>query len=257
VNLKMIFFDVGGTIDLYPKNDQGVIDACGRMQEMLVRGGVSAAGKLAPEAFRSMVLEGLEEYKSWRLKDLEELSPEDLWERFILKGMDYRREDLMPLAEDLTFMVDTQFVDRSARTEAAEVLEAIRKRDLRMGIISNVLSRRQVAFSMEQYGLEDYFDTVVLSSVVGKRKPHPEIFARACREASVDPRAVLFIGNSPIKDIGGAQKAGIGHTVLIRYEHTSAKDTGPKADYEIHDLRELVPIIDGILASQTEGAAVR
>lgn len=132
------------------------------------------------------------------------------------------------------------------RPEAAEVLEELKNMDCRMGIISNVLSRRQVDYSLNEYGISGYFDTIVLSAVFGRRKPHPEIFEYACRKAGVRAENVLYIGNSPSKDIKGAKDSGIGCTVLIDYEYNSPSDKGPEADFSISSLRELLPVIKNI-----------
>jgi putative hydrolase of the HAD superfamily len=162
-------------------------------------------------------------------------------------------EILAEKAEDLTFLIDTGFVNRVPREELREVLEVLNEKNLRMGIISNVLSRNQVAHDLSRYGVAEFFDTVILSAVFGKRKPHPEIFREACRRASVKPENVLFIGNSPSKDIDGAKGVGMGWTVLIEYEFTPRHDTGSEPDYRIGNLRELVPIVEGILSGKDGG----
>ncbi len=246
MKLEMIFFDMGGTLDLYPGDSEYVKSSCAKMAEILINAGVEEIKSFSAEAFREKVLAGFDSYKKWRVSDYVELTPEELWKNFILNDIDIDQNVLDEIAEELTFLIDTGFVRRRAREETKEVLEAIKGKNIRMGIISNVLSRGQVPWSMAQYEISDYFDTVVLSSVFGRRKPHPEIFKHACRKASVRAENILYIGNSPFKDIKGARDAGIGCTVLIEYEGNSPHDTGPEADFEIKNLRELIPIIEKI-----------
>ena len=57
----------------------------------------------------------------------------------------------------------------------------------------------------------------------------------------------MYVGNSPSKDIDGAKNAGMGKTVLIEYFDNDPHDTGAKADFTIKDLRELIPIAEGLL----------
>ena len=252
MKLDIIFFDMGGTLDVYPKDIQATDISCRKMADILISSGVYEIADYSSDEFRDKVLDGIRRYKKWRYKGYIELSPEELWKDFILDDIKVSQSVLDDVAEDLTFLIDTGFVKRSARPEAAEVLEEIRKRNIRMGIISNVLSLGQVPYSMKEYGISKYFDTVVLSAEFGRRKPHPEIFNYACRKASVNPENVLYIGNSPSKDIKGARDSGIGCTVLIEYEHNSPLDKGPEADYRISDLRGLIPVIDEVCAEPVE-----
>ena len=249
MKLDMVFFDMGGTLDIYPNDSESTEISCRKMAETLISSGVKEIADYSSDQFRDKVLDGIKRYKKWRFKGDIELTPEELWKDFILDDIKVSQSVYDDIAEDLTFLIDTGFVKRSVRPEAYEVLEAIRKKGIRMGIISNVLSRGQVAYSMEQYGITDFFDTVVLSAEFGRRKPHPEIFYYACRKASVDPENILYIGNSPSKDIKGAKDSGIGCTVLIDYEYNSPRDTGPDADYKISDLRGLIPVIDELCGS--------
>lgn len=250
MKLDMIFFDMGGTIDLYPDNKEKVKKACTQMQDILIKNGSETIKKIPGEVFMSIVLDGIDKYKQWRLTDLLELSPEELWSTFILKNINIDKNIINEKAEELTLLIDTSFVSRVAREEVVEVLKHLKEKNIRMGIISNVLSRGQVPYSLKKYGITEYFDTIVLSSVYGKRKPHPEIFYHACEKASVKPENVLYIGNSPSKDINGAISASIGRTVLIDYEHNSPLDKGLDPDFKIENLKELVSIVSSIIAEE-------
>lgn len=248
MKLDMVFFDMGGTIDLYPTNKEKVKKACAQMQDILIKSGSESIKQIPGDDFMNIVLDGIENYKKWRCTDSIEVSPEELWSDFILKKIKIDQNVINDKAEDLTFLIDTGFVTRVARDEVSEVLQSLKQKNVRMGIISNVLSRGQVPHSMKQYGITEYFDTVVLSSVFGKRKPHPEIFYHACEKASVKPENVLYIGNSPSKDIDGAIGASIGCTVLIDYEYNSPFDLGSDPDYKIENLKELIPIVSTLMA---------
>ncbi len=246
MKLEMIFFDMGGTIDLYPESEKCVADACIKMKKILEDAGAEQITGLSENEFRETVLKGLKKYTSWRTVDYIELLPEKLFSDFILKGYGVNEDLINTVAEDLAFLIDTGFFNRYPRPEAAEALGAIRDKGIRMGIISNVMSRGQVGYCLDKYGLSEFFDPVVLSSVYGKRKPHPDIFHHACKLAGVELSDIIYVGNSPIKDIGGAQNAGAGVTVFIDYFENPPGDKGPVADYSIRDLRELLPIIDKV-----------
>lgn len=245
----MIFFDMGGTIDLYPVCDECVKLACAKMQTVLADNGERNLSAMNGSDFRKIILDGIRKYTSWRKVDCIELSPERLFSDFIFSEHGVDGKIINSCAEELAFLIDTEFYKRRAREEAAEALEAIRQKGVRMGIISNVMSRGQVKYCLDKYGLADYFEIIVLSSVFGKRKPHPDIFVHACNESGVKPEEIIYVGNSPSKDIAGAKNANAGRTVFIDYFENPADDTGPEADYSIKDLRELVPIVESLKSS--------
>jgi putative hydrolase of the HAD superfamily len=245
MKIEAIFFDMGGTIDLYPMSETAVADSCIKMKRMLEAAGASQLSGMSGNEFINIVLSGIKRYKSWR-KDTE-LPPEKVFGDFVLAETGVPKPIIHSRAEDLAFLVDAGFYQRSPRPEAGQVLRAIKDRGLRAGIISNVISRSQVDYSLDQYGLTEYFDTIVLSSVFGKRKPHPDIFHEAFQKAGLHPAHLIFVGNSPAKDIAGAKNAGVGKTVYIEYQETPAAEMGSAvADYHIKDLRELIGIIDGL-----------
>ena len=93
------------------------------------------------------------------------------------------------------------------------------------------------------------FQTVVSSESAGAYKPDPRIFADFCRQTSVQPQHVLYVGDSPYDDVHGAKLAGM-HTVLIRRDQRNPGRTPPpeketllQADFEIDALQELEGIL--------------
>jgi putative hydrolase of the HAD superfamily len=246
MKIEAIFFDMGGTLDLYPASEQRTKEACLKMQSRLVAAGAPQIGGYSENQFRNMVFNGIKKYQNWRKTENIELSPEKFFSDFVLADTGVAPRIINALGEELAFLIDVGFHERTPRPEAAAVLQAIKERRIRLGIISNVVSRTQVGYSLAQYGIKEYFDPIVLSSVFGKRKPHPAIFHYAFRTAGVNPANVIFVGNSPTKDIMGARNAGVGKTVCIEYSETPAAEMGPAADYHIQDLRELLAITDGL-----------
>ncbi len=91
--------------------------------------------------------------------------------------------------------------------EVAEVLEKLRARGLRFGVISN-FDRRLFA-TLEDLGLTPFFDHVTISSAVGADKPHARIFERALAAFEVEPPEALHVGDDPIRDWAGAEAAGL------------------------------------------------
>lgn len=87
-----------------------------------------------------------------------------------------------------------------------------------------------------------YFDHIVISGAFGKGKPDPSIFEHALTKFDLDAEEALMVGDNLLTDITGAEKAGI-RSVWVNREQKAPHET-IKATYEIHDLTELLPILE-------------
>ncbi len=61
---------------------------------------------------------------------------------------------------------------------------------------------------LQEFGLSNLFKDVVESSVVGVRKPDPQIFRLGVQALGLEPQETVMIGDSPDKDILPAQSIG-------------------------------------------------
>lgn len=100
----------------------------------------------------------------------------------------------------------------NVRERTAETLEELRRRGLRLGVISNADGR--VDALLESVGLRPYFDFVLDSTVVGIEKPDPRIFRMALERMGVEPEEALYVGDIYEIDVVGARGAGM-RAVLI------------------------------------------
>ena len=75
---------------------------------------------------------------------------------------------------------------------------------------------------LQKTGLSGYFDAVVTSDQVGKRKPHPEPFLHACRMLGVEPVEAVVIGDSA-NDAESGRAAGCA-VWLVTYGYTEGRD---------------------------------
>jgi HAD superfamily hydrolase (TIGR01662 family) len=125
------------------------------------------------------------------------------------------REQGVDLTDDdiRVFLGATQDVWSSYYSLASSthaLLEALRGRGLRLAIVSNTASPQWLMEPVfERQGLIDRVDAIVLSSEVGKRKPHPAIFERALDELGVAPAESLFVGDRVEADVLGASRVGM------------------------------------------------
>jgi putative hydrolase of the HAD superfamily len=99
---------------------------------------------------------------------------------------------------------------RSLASTTHALLEALRERGLKLGLVSNAFDPPELLHrDLEKLGVAQRLDTAVFSSEVGRRKPDPKIFAEACGRLGVEPASVLFVGDTVATDIAGAAALGM------------------------------------------------
>lgn len=243
MNIQAVFFDMGGTIDTHYHDRISSLQATEDIRHLLSQAGLDMS-HLDTERLYGIIREGQTRYRLWREKTLIELAPERIWREFVLQGFQVVPHQLDDVAEELAFTVDTRFMKRQMRPEMPEVLEAIQKLGLKMGVISNIQSRGQVPGDLERYNLFHYFDPVVISAEYGWRKPDPSIFHHAASLARVPTSACVYVGDRISRDVLGARRAGYGMAVQIRHDYKEGDDpVEPVPDAIIENMTQLVDIL--------------
>ncbi len=144
--------------------------------------------------------------------------------------------------------------------EAPELLQRLRKRNLKIGLVCNTGRGPGHALRelMRREGILDYFDATVFSDEIGYGKPDPRIFLTAAERLELKPRDILHVGDNLENDVRGAQSAGM-KTILFDYDVPSGFRTQPSLlaltrvsdsnttimpDGRIRSLREVLNFID-------------
>jgi HAD superfamily hydrolase (TIGR01509 family) len=105
--------------------------------------------------------------------------------------------------------------------DSLALLSLLRSRGIKRAICSNApfppeMMRRQV----EGNGIGELMDGVIFSSMLGRRKPAPEIYRAALDTIGVPPQKVLFVGNRVREDYEGPRALGM--RAVIYTAHNSA-----------------------------------
>lgn len=91
--------------------------------------------------------------------------------------------------------------------ETRGVLESLRRRGIRVAVVSNFDSRLpSILYELE---LAPLLDAVVYSTGCGAAKPDPEIFHHALAVLEADPESAMHVGDTVAADFRGAQAAGM------------------------------------------------
>jgi putative hydrolase of the HAD superfamily len=112
----------------------------------------------------------------------------------------------------------------------------------KLGIVSNFAIPECVVKLLEKHGLDAFFDVVVVSGAVNKRKPSPEIFQKALERLGVDASETVFVGDTVDADVQGAKAAGMKTIYIERRPQEEAETACP--DQTIKSLSELYAALE-------------
>jgi HAD superfamily hydrolase (TIGR01509 family) len=98
----------------------------------------------------------------------------------------------------------------SPYSDAAATLATLHAKGVPIAVVSNIGFDIRPHF--EAWGLSPYVTEFVLSFEIGRIKPDPQIFERACKLIGVQPERALMVGDSAAD--AGAVKAGLATLVL-------------------------------------------
>jgi putative hydrolase of the HAD superfamily len=97
---------------------------------------------------------------------------------------------------------------------------------------------------LKEFSLDKYFDTVVESSVVGLRKPDPQLFALGVEALGLPAEDIVVIGDSYRKDIAPARSLGCKAVWLKKVVwEEEAIEVGKEPTAVIDSLEQLTRII--------------
>jgi len=126
--------------------------------------------------------------------------------------------------------------------DVKEVLFALRKKDYKLGIITNGTVEAQKN-KIKCLGIGKFFDEIVYAREFGREceKPHVKPFIEICKRLKIKPNQIAYIGDNPVTDFSGAKKVGL---VTVRILRGAYKEipSGVDIDYEIKNLYELLKI---------------
>jgi putative hydrolase of the HAD superfamily len=120
------------------------------------------------------------------------------------------------------------------------MLETLREKNIVLGMITNGKGQFQMD-NIRALGIEDYFDTILISEWEGIKKPNPEIFQKALRQLNVSANESMYVGDHPENDVKGAKNIGI-----LGVWKKDIQWSNVEADFIVDDLKELPLIIQEV-----------
>ena len=205
-DIKAIFLDVGNTLRILLKEEPHRAAARIEITKLV---GTSQD----PDSFVAELDRRYKIYRKWAFDNMLEASEKELWTRWLLP--DYPAETISALSAQLTYQFRQSMGRRVVAEGGAETIIELHKRGYVLGIISNVITEREIPEWLESDGLAQYFKSVMLSSVFGKRKPDASIYLAGARQAEVAPEQCVYIGDNFARDVEGTRHAGFGMVIIM------------------------------------------
>ena len=197
-HLKAILLDYGGTIDT-----NGV-----HWSEIIYDGYITAGVSVSKEVFRKAYVYA-EQYME---KNPTLVKPEDTFKETLQKKIKLQADYFVQ--EKTPYNISQQVenialycyqVAKSTTSKAAKTLEVLSHK-YSLVLVSNFYGNLQSV--VKDFNIHQYFASIVESSVVGIRKPNPEIFRLALQELAISASEAMVVGDSYKNDMVPAHQLG-------------------------------------------------
>jgi HAD superfamily hydrolase (TIGR01549 family) len=233
---EAVFFDLGGTLRIMHNDIEYSNQAKRKIVELL---GIDSD----PYEFCKFLDYRYEGYRKCSLDSMKEADEVEQWTRWLTP--DFPKDEIAAKAIELTYQYRMCAEGRRELVEnGREVILGLYERGYTLGIISNLTSTVEIPEWLEKDGLARYFKTVVLSPIVGIRKPDPAIYLEAAQQVGIPPEKCVYIGDNIDRDFSGSKKAGFGMNIIISPEKLEKKKITDenRPDAVIHEFREILDI---------------
>lgn len=205
-DIEAVFLDLGNTLRILVKDQEHMARARQRIADLV-------GTDEDPAEFVARLDERYKVYRAWAFENLREAPESEMWVRWMVP--EFPAERIAPLGAELTYQYRQSMGRRVVVAGGREVVEELLRRGYVLGIISNLIGTREIPEWLETENFAPYFKAVVLSSVLGIRKPDPAIYLEASRRAGVEPARCAYVGDNLKRDVTGTRAAGFGMVVIM------------------------------------------
>jgi len=146
-----------------------------------------------------------------------ELTHAQFWSDFVCADWpEPARAAVLARAGELAYAVTALGPGWGLRDGVTEVLDAADAAGIPVVVVSNTFCGAAFRDFLDRSGVGGRFAAQFYSDEVGVRKPNPALVRAATDHLGVAPGEVWFVGDTPLRDILAARRAGVGLAVLVR-----------------------------------------
>ena len=243
MTIRGVVFDLGHTIwDIGP--DTGALQRAYDATRVLLCERLGSDDLPSATAMREAVRDALRAASETYFMDAARLDqpPSHTWVAEGCRALGLVLDDAL-LREITPPLFATEIESLICADGTVDALRDLESAGYALGCITNTLADTGAIRAMlRHHGVEDLMRTVVVSADEGWRKPHRALFEKALLDLGIGADEALFVGDSPVHDVGGAHGVGM-RAVLTRQYVTRPTDGQPIPDATIDHLRELRHVI--------------
>jgi putative hydrolase of the HAD superfamily len=237
MSVKAVLFDMFDTLMLIERNHEFYSPSLMRMYRYLASKGIAVSFEKFNNTYVD-VRDGL-----YEKADLNWEEPHfNVRVAETLKRLGYNYDVSSPVVTAATGEFCEEFMKYvRIDADAEDMLKALYGK-YKLAIISNFAIPECVLALLKRGGIDRYFDLVVVSGAVNKRKPAEEIFKSALTLLSVSASEAVFVGDTIDADIEGSKAVGMIAVYIERREQKLSEKFQP--DLTINSLKELSPALE-------------
>ncbi|NQH33308.1 HAD family hydrolase [Streptococcus suis] len=161
---------------------------------------------------------------------------------------DYADQNLDPIGSTLQYFTSTEprplWTNEGVRLYP-ETIDALEKlsQNYRLGIVANQSS--SVRDLLKEWGIESYFQLIILSEAVGLSKPNTTIFILSLQKADIPADRVVYVRDRYDNDILPAKSLGMWTVrILTGFGKYASENEKLKSDWVIPSLQEITNIFE-------------
>lgn len=106
--------------------------------------------------------------------------------------------------------------------DAIPTLQTLQSRGYRLGVVSNAPDADDVDVLIDRAQIRSFFEIILVSARIGRRKPHPLLFQLALEHFGIPPQKAVMVGDTLGADILGANQLGMPSVWITRRADTPA-----------------------------------
>ena len=242
--IQGIIFDLGSTLINFEGDYAQVFpDSLAAIADHLLVEGIS----LNRPEFISHFGQALRDYHDRRDDDHVELSTYAILCDVLGQFIDPLPEESL-LRDGLTAMYAVSEVYWRPKGAMHTVLKQLFASGYMLGLLSNAGDEANVQRLIDNAGIREFFDPILISAALGIRKPDPRPFHQILEQWTLPPEAVVMVGDLLETDILGAQRTGI-HNIWLHDGSKSDSSDHPQElqpEFIAKDLGEIPDMIMGM-----------
>jgi putative hydrolase of the HAD superfamily len=132
--------------------------------------------------------------------------------------------------------------DFKLRDGVVKTLKTLNEKNIHLGIVSNI-DEDQLEYLLELSNIENHFASILSSEKTQSCKPDLGIFRQAISDAGCKSKEALFVGDTPLQDIAGANQMGMNSVLILTGNNGNSLDEESRPDHVIREIGELLNLL--------------